>query len=386
VRVLLVNKFPRVTGGADRHCLDLARGLQDAGHHVALLSTNGGHELDLPALLVKSTVDRNTRAQLRRRDEAKVAARALWNRAAAAGMSAAIDAFRPDVVHCHKLYPQLSSSPMVIARRHGLRVVQTLHDYEFLSADLTDHLGRVHDASPSVPLSDRLLNDVLLQLKRRVATRCVDAWIAPSQAVARWYGERMGIRAEVIEHFAGSGPAASQPRSFAERSGVLFLGRLSVEKGVRDVMALARRLPNVAVRVAGAGPLAAEVRATAARLPNLTYLGQLNQAAALATLELSRVCVLPSRWEEPAGLACLEAMQCGTPVVAYRVGGLQEYARTGRVVDCHVEALANACEELAGHPSQWAVCSQSGLDAVRWRYGKDRYIERITPILEGTPR
>ena len=49
--------------------------------------------------------------------------------------------FRPDVVHAHKLYPQLSVAPVVVAARHRVPVVQTLHDFELVSASLLDVRG-----------------------------------------------------------------------------------------------------------------------------------------------------------------------------------------------------------------------------------------------------
>ena len=129
-----------------------------------------------------------------------------------------------------------------------------------------------------------------------------------------------------------------------------------MEKGVRDVLELAESLPSVEVSVAGHGPLEAEVAAAAGRLPNLDFVGSLDRAGVLRLLEGARVCVMPSRWQEPGGIAALEAMSVGTPVVAYASGGLAEYVGDiggGRVIEPDALALARECETLHRDRSTW---------------------------------
>src|ERR1700761_8683387 len=138
MRILLVNKYARVTGGSDLHCLELARGLRERGHEVAFLSTADAGNMDRVGAFVPRTVSNATREALAPAAAAKVAARSLWNRTAAAATRRSIDDFRPDVVHLHKLYPQLSVAPVVAASSRRVPLVQTLHDYEFISASPLD--------------------------------------------------------------------------------------------------------------------------------------------------------------------------------------------------------------------------------------------------------
>jgi hypothetical protein len=58
--------------------------------------------------------------------------RAIWNREAAAAMRSLIRTRKPDLVHVHKLYPQLSVAPLIVAGRAGIPVVQMLNDYELI--------------------------------------------------------------------------------------------------------------------------------------------------------------------------------------------------------------------------------------------------------------
>ena len=216
MRVLLVNKFARVTGGADRHCLDLAAALRTAGHEVALLSTSPWDAAAPAGIFLPAPVTAATRDEVGFLTAGRVARRALWNRTAAAAAACALDSFAPDVVHPHKLYPQLSVAPVVLAARRGVPVVQTLHDYEF--------------ALPGVPRlqrrADRLLDRALHLVRRKVHRRAVRAWLAPSHHLAALHAKR-GIRAEVLPLPTRPPPGDDSP--WSARSGAVFVGRLTAE-------------------------------------------------------------------------------------------------------------------------------------------------------------
>ena len=232
-----------------------------------------------------------------------------------------IQRFRPQVVHAHKLYPQLSAAPLVVAARAGVPIVQTLHDYEFMSASYLDHRGGWIDHDER-RVSFRALNAATFATRRWVHSPRVDAWIANSGYVARRYATR-GLTSTVLAAFVE--PIDRPVPGFAERAGAAFVGRLHEEKGVRDVIALAGALPGIDVRVAGHGPLEGEVAAAARRLENLEFVGKLDRDGVFDLLMRARVCLMPSRWQEPGGIAALEAMAVGTPVVAFASG------RAGRV-------------------------------------------------------
>src|SRR5207237_9807035 len=172
-------------------------------------------------------------------------------------------------------------------------------------------------AERSGALHKRVVDSLLLPLKRRLHVPRIARFVAPSEFVARALRDA-GIESTVVLHFVASGAAA--PPAFEDRTGVVFAGRLVPEKGVEDVLRLASRLPKLPFTVAGNGPLAAPVRAAPVR-----YLGQVGHDDVLEELGRARVAVLPSRWAEPAGLVALEAMAAGTPVVAYETGGLAQY-------------------------------------------------------------
>jgi glycosyltransferase involved in cell wall biosynthesis len=379
MRILIVNKYAHVTGGADLNCLELAEVLRRRGHQVALLSTASPRNVFGDGEFVAASVTHGSREQLGARQRLEVARRAIWNSSAAAAMRRLLGGFRPQVVHAHKLYPQLSAAPVVVAARAGVPIVQTLHDYEFLSASYLDHRGRWLDRDESRP-SFRALNTATYVLRRGLHARKVDAWIANSRYVAARH-ETRGIASTVLPAFVE--PATGDAPGYSERAGAVFVGRLHLEKGVRDVLELARLLPSLEVTVAGHGPLETEVAEAEGRLPNLHFAGTLDRLGVLGLLGRARVCLMPSRWQEPGGIAALEAMSAGTPVVAYASGGLAEYVGDlggGRVIEPDPLALARECAALDRDRGAWEEMSARGAAGVAARHSPDAYARAVERI------
>ena len=382
MRILLVNKYSHVTGGADEHCLRLARGLRERGHQVAWLSTASARNLESDGSFIPPTVTHETRDSLTGRRRLGVAARTLWNPRAAIAARRLLDDFGPDLVHAHKLYPQLSVAPVLVAARRRVPVVQTLHDYELIAASLLDDRGSWLDHFEE-RRSYRLLNAATGLVRRSLHRSCVDRYISVSSFVAAAYRSH-GVASVVIPNAAAGDPEDARP-TFREREGAVFAGRLTREKGVLDVIALAERAPGLTVKVAGRGPLEAAVSAAAERLRNLMFLGWLGHEELRETLSSARVVVLPVRWADPQTRIVLEAMRAGTPVVAYDRGGLGPTvagAGAGRVLEPSVEEMALACMELGGDESTWRLLSERGIAAVTGPYSRQAWLDATVSVYE----
>ena len=382
MRIAIVNKYAHLTGGADQHCLGLAAALATRGHEVRFLSTSDERNAVADGVFVPPTVTHDSRETLSPATQAAVFAKALWNPEAAAATRELLDTFRPDVVHAHKLYPQLSVAPVVVASRAGVPVVQTLHDFEMISASPIDARGGYWD--PDEPkLRFKLLNAATRPVHRRVHAPRISAFVAVSRFVARVHAAH-GIDAEVLPNFVSDADGPSElPLPFDERAGIVFLGRLRPEKGVLDVVEMARRLPAIHVTIVGSGDLEGTIRRESAQIPNLDVAGFVRDPDLRQMLRSARVVVIPSRCQDAGPLVPLEAMSHATPVVAYAMGGLGEYvtdAGGGRVVPVDVEALAGAAAELHDSPGTWQTLSQSALDAVARRHTPTVYADRIEAV------
>jgi glycosyltransferase involved in cell wall biosynthesis len=131
---------------------------------------------------------------------------------------------------------------------------------------------------------------------------------------------------------------------------VLFVGRLTESKGVRDAALAWRRsgvdLPLV---VAGAGPLGDWARAAGAEV-----VGWLDRPALSRLYARAAALVMAPRWQEPFGIAGLEALSCGVPVAAWDCGGVAEWHPGGPslVRWADVDALAAALRWCVGRRAE----------------------------------
>lgn len=136
---------------------------------------------------------------------------------------------------------------------------------------------------------------------------------------------------------------------------LVFVGRLVSDKGVdvlvRALGLLARRGRRVGLSVVGEGPEMPALEALALELgvaDRIDFMGRRTGDELAQILRRHQVMVVPSVWQEPFGVVCLEAMACGCVPVAARSGGLPDaVGRAGVVVErADPRALAHALEEL----------------------------------------
>lgn len=385
MRIVMLNAYAHETGGADKHCLELGEELAFRRHEVAFLATASERNVVNRGRFVKCHVTNETRDDLPPMKRVEVAARAIWNPEAASAMRDLLREFRPDVVHVHNIYPQLSVAPVRVARKAGVPIVQTLHDYEFISAGWRDHSGSRWDRDEATR-AYRALNNLTFPVRRHAHVPSVSTWIAVSRYMGEVHAGR-GIGATVLPNFTttGTGPVTG----FADRHGAVFISRLVPEKGVSHVIHAARRLPELSVTIAGGGELAPEVQQASEELDNLSYVGVASRQEVGGLLRSARVALAPSLWQEPASLSALEAMSCGTPVVAYASGALPEYVGgpgAGKVVSPGADNLADACVELHGDRSAWVGCSARAVAAVREQHHLGYYVDQLEDIYQRVGR
>ncbi|MCY3938808.1 MAG: glycosyltransferase family 4 protein [Chloroflexi bacterium] len=172
----------------------------------------------------------------------------------------------------------------------------------------------------------------------------------------------------------------------------LFVGRLLRKKGVEVVLELARRMPDVSFRILGAeGDMDYEVVDAAASIANLDLMrdpgGPENDrlktiAGMYAAADLLLV---PSQYDEAAGLVVLESSAAGTPVVASDLGGLRETVtpENGRLVEPTVDAFETAVRGMLSERESLSPLrtsarafavrqfSERNVDLIVQRYGLD---------------
>jgi glycosyltransferase involved in cell wall biosynthesis len=106
---------------------------------------------------------------------------------------------------------------------------------------------------------------------------------------------------------------------------VVYAGRLFEGKGTETLVEAWRHLPSVRLKILGDGALRPSLEATVKRENlNIEFAGMLDRAAVLTMMADAALVVVPSEWYEAFGMVVGESFACGTPVLASRIGSLDE--------------------------------------------------------------
>jgi glycosyltransferase involved in cell wall biosynthesis len=136
------------------------------------------------------------------------------------------------------------------------------------------------------------------------------------------------------------------PYHFERGDYLLFLGRMSPDKGAHRAIEIAQRA-GLPLKLAGKKREPPEQEYFDAMVrPHLNdeteYLGETSHVTKVALLQNARATLFPIEWEEPFGLVMIESMACGTPVIATRHGAVPEvidHGRSGIIVDDYLEMV-----------------------------------------------
>lgn len=110
----------------------------------------------------------------------------------------------------------------------------------------------------------------------------------------------------------------------------LFVGRLSVEKGLDVLLEAWQQLGNrIPLKIVGDGPLSEQVK-QAARRSSIEWLGRRPMTEVYDLMGSAKFLVFPSRWYETFGRVAVEAFAKGTPVIAANIGAIAELIDSGR--------------------------------------------------------
>ncbi|MEU8044940.1 glycosyltransferase family 4 protein [Micromonospora echinofusca] len=260
----------------------------------------------------------------------------IWAPRAQEDLSRLIAEHRPDVLHLHNPYPLISPWIVRTAHRHGVPVVQTVHNYrQVCSSGLyfrdgmicQDCRGRalgvpaiVHRCYRGSRAQSALMATTLAV--HRGTWRSVDRFVALTSAVADHLRD-YGIPAERIVVKPNGIPDPGAPAPLGD--GFLYMARLSPEKGLDLLLDAWRRHPDGALgplRIAGDGELRPLAEAAAAERADVTYLGPLDRAGVRAAVEASAVIIAASTWHDVLPTVIIEALAAGRPVLGTALGGI----------------------------------------------------------------
>ncbi len=297
------------------------------------------------------------------------------------GLAMARDPVAADVVHTHTWYVGLGG--MLTQAIHDLPLVVTLHSLEPLRPWKADQLGTGYAVSTwaerlAVERAERVIA-VSAQMRADILSHFQ---VAPERVVVI----HNGVDADAFRRTEAREVLA---RHQVREPYVLFVGRISEQKGIFQLLEAARALPDeVSLVLCASSPdtpeLAARLQAAVAGRPRVQWINAMLPVSEVVQLySHAAVFACPSIYE-PFGLINLEAMACGTPVVASRVGGIPEVVvdgETGWLVPPGDPAtLAEALRVSLADPTRARRMGEAGRRRVEAHFSWDRIAEHTLAV------
>ncbi len=405
MKFVFANKYYFLKGGAERYMFDLAALLERHGHEVVPFAMRDRRNAATPWRRHFVSPVRTERVSFSLAG-ARTAGRMLYSFEAKRKFARLLDRARPDLVHVHNIYHQISPSILPEAARRGIPVVLTAHDYKLVAPNYTlYHDGAVCEHTKPDRWWEAVRNRCVKGSKLAGALEAAEMWlhrrlglyarnvariVCPSRFVMALL-EEYGIPGDKLVHVPHFIDPAAWTPSF-EGGYALFVGRLSQEKGAAALVRAAAARPEIPVHVVGAGPEEQLLKDLARRLgaENVVFRGWLEGEDLRREYAGSRFVVVPSLWYEVFGLTVLEAYASGKPVIASQMGGLAELVRdgeTGALVSAgDADGLAALMAELWAEPGQ---CEAMGREARAWverDFGPKAHYRRIMAVYEEARR
>lgn len=336
----MVNKFLYSRGGCENYMLFLSEQLKKLGHEVEFF---GMYDQ-------KNTVGNSLGRYTRNMDfHSKGIERFLYPLSIIYSFEAkrklieVIDDFKPDIIHMNNINFQLTPSVIYGAKKRGVPVVQTVHDYQMICPN---HLlynfkkneicqkcigGSYVNCIKNKCIHGSALKSIIGAVEAKLYSllktyKMVDLYITPSFFLEKKLIEANKLyrgKTKTIHNFTDKDRFS--PKDIQSGDYIAFAGRLSREKGVEHLAKTARLLPEYKFMVAGSGP----DEHLLCGVDNITLSGFLSGDELIDFISRAKVLLVPSVWYENCPLSILEAQCMGVPVVAIDSGGMAELVKDG---------------------------------------------------------
>ena len=370
MRILSIHNQYQIRGGEDESSKSEQQLLREMGHYVDVYQEHNDRVADIGAV--------------------PMALRTVWSQESYKIVKQKLSSSKFDIVHIQNFFPLISPSVYYAAKSEGVPVVQTLRNYRLLCPNglffrngqvCEDCMGK-NIPFPGVshacyrenrPASGAVAT--MLTVHRAMGTwkEMVDVYISLTEFARQKFiagglpAEKIVVKPNFINPDPGLGKGAG---GYA-----LFVGRLSVEKGLDTLLAAWEHLEQkIPLKIVGDGPLASEVVEAAKRIPEVEWLGRRPMSEVHQLMGEAMFLVFPSKWYETFGRVAAEAFAKGTPVIAANIGAIAELVDSGRT---GLHFSPGNSEDLA-RKVQWAIENKTKLTQMR-QEARTEYEAKFTP-------
>ncbi|MFH1326278.1 MAG: glycosyltransferase [Candidatus Falkowbacteria bacterium] len=344
MKILQINKFHYLKGGAERSYLETAKILKAHGHEVAFFSMQAKENL-LTKFNKYFVSNINYHQKFSISQKVRQSIKAIYNREAYRNLDKLIQDFQPDVAHLHNINRQLTPSVIYALKKNNIPMVMTLHDYQLISpaynlfsqGKLYERCigGKYYRCFLDKCLHNSYSKSFVAMLEAYVYKflnpyRYIKVFIAPSLFLKQKF-QQAGFKNKIIKL---ANPLNIKSSAEAKDNNYfLYFGRLSAEKGIDTIIQAVAEAKNLnsKIIIAGEGPLSQKLKVQSQKLgveDRIKFIGYQEKKELIKIITNARAVVIPSLCYENAPYALREAQLLTKIVICAKVGGLQEYVKS----------------------------------------------------------
>ncbi len=346
MKILMVNKFLYPNGGSETYIFQLGEQLQKQGHEVQYFGME--HEGRIVGNRVDSYTS-NMDFHTGKIQKLLYPFKIIYSTEARKKIGKVLEDFAPDVVHLNNINFQITPSILYEIRSYEkkwkkkIKIVFTAHDYQWVCPNhmmmlpLSGELcfacegGKFGACSKNKCIHNSRIKSILgtveaVYYKWRKTYNMVDTIICPSEFMKKKLDTNpvLASKTVMMHNFL---PEMEENLTTQKQMGkyVLYFGRFSEEKGVKTLLEVCRKLPDIPFVFAGSGPLAEEV----SKLPNIRNMGFVRGRKLQELIAGAAFSLYPSEWYENCPFSVMETQMYGTPMIASNLGGIPELLQDG---------------------------------------------------------
>lgn len=349
MKILMIDKYHFIKGGAERYYFELKRILERHGHEVIPFSMHHPENFpsDWSAHFV-SYIEYNGNGALHKVMGApKIFGRMLYSTEAKAKVEKLVNRVKPDLVHLHMIDHQLSPSILHVFQRHGIPVMQTCHQYKLVCPSYRLLIMRENRICEKCvtgnfyhALLERCHKDSLAASAMVTAESYLHKWMKIYDVIrlfhvpSRFLGDKLlqsGVDAQRVWHQFYTIEMRDFPYSPEFDDYFVYYGRLSEEKGIMTLLQALRNAPISKLMIIGDGPQRPALEQFVAKhdLKNVVFMGNRSAQELVSLVGRAKFVVVPSEWYDNSPLVIYESFSMGKPVIATRMGGMPELIEDG---------------------------------------------------------
>ncbi|MFH0854005.1 MAG: glycosyltransferase family 4 protein [bacterium] len=355
MKILLINKYYYLRGGAERYFFDLKDLLEKNGHTVILFSM--AHEKNERTKYEKYFADRVEFIDVSLASLINIGINCFkffYNWDAVLKLEHLIKDEKPDIAHIHNIAHQLSPAIINMLRKHKVPIIQTIHDYKIVCPAYLLFYGgaecrvcsggKYYRCFLKKCLKNSRLKSFIFMCEAYFHNKIlktydkVDLFVAPTNFVKNIF-VKAGIsenRIKTVKGFLAGAASGIKHQELSKIEGgyLLYFGRLSTEKGIYVLLeAMKKTGGNLRLKIVGEG---SEREKLELRIKNYELQNKVEILGAKYGEELkkiiieARAVIIPSICPESMCYSLLEAMAIGKIVIASRIGAIEEFVEDGK--------------------------------------------------------